>query len=144
MSGALNDNSLIRSGVTPDASSALFSGVTTSTPHFSSIKNHFSGGTDASTSSSVGIPAPDQAALFQAPASRRRSSFMVEAAISSSSPVVRPVVASCMQAITPSAVRRKSASMPSAPSDQASLNDSSVFSGASRDAPRCPIISGSF
>src|SRR5688572_6195364 len=43
---------------------------------------------------------------------------------------------------TPSPVRRTSNSIPSAPASMAAWNAAIVFSGATADAPRWPIISG--
>jgi hypothetical protein len=59
------------------------------------------------------------------------------------SSVVRSTVASWSKTGTPSAVARTSTSTPSAPRATASISEASVFSGATLEAPRWAMMSGS-
>ena len=94
----------------------------------------------SSTSRSVGTRVYFQTSSFLTPASSALISASVIAETGRSTPQVRSGLSSCMQMISPSFERWKSPSMQTAPRAQASVKDSSVFSGAISDSPRCATI----
>src|SRR6185369_16484361 len=131
-------SSLSCSTGTPLAVRILSIGSIISGPLFSSMKSFLPTGSWSSTSSSDGIRSPCQSP-FHLPTSSCFNSSKKASDARMSNLAVRQVVASCRQTTRPSFVRRKSASMPSAPCSQARRKAASVFSGASCEAPRWAI-----